>query len=605
MPQTNRSAATRQAAIDVTIAAHQIHAHLISVVIKVPQPAARQVVRLPVWIPGSYMVREFAQHLQSLRAEQGGEALPVKALDKTSWRISSRAGEPLVLRYEVYAFDPSVRMAYVDDERCFFNGTGVVLQIAGAEHLPHTVLMPRPQHPAAAAWQMVTGMEAVRVDADGFGRYRCADYDELADCPVTQGRMWRRDFTVRGIPHVWAITGAPANLDGARLVADTQRIIETEFDQWHGQGGTPPWERYVFMMHAADNAYGGLEHRNSTALVCARKDLPKSDANGPQPPKPLQASQPYVQLLGLISHEYFHTWNVKRLRPDAFARYDYSRENYTELLWFFEGFTSYYDDLVLCRAGLIDVDTYLQLLAKTWNQVLQTPGESLQSVAQSSFDAWTRYYRITENTPNATVSYYTKGALVALCLDAALRGAGRDLDQLMRALWQHTRGGPMRQADIAAVLNSWGLASVARTLDAWVHRTDALPVEQALQSLGVKVAWGDASLAQRLGLRVREDHTGLHITHVLRGGAGEAMGLCAGDEWLSVQVGRQHARVRKLQDVQQWLNATGRFKAWVARDGRMRQLDGQWPVQGASRGSAKTGATTQVAKLSISANHKA
>ncbi len=233
--------------------------------------------------------------------------------------------------------------------------------------------------------------------------------------------------------------------------------------------------------------------------------------------------------------------------------------------------------LVLCRAGLIDVDQYLQLLAKTWNQVRQSPGESLQSVAQSSFDAWTRYYRITENTPNATVSYYTKGALVGLCLDAELRRAGHDLDQLMRALWQRTQGGPMRQADITAVLNIWGLGSVARTLDAWVHRTDALPVEAALNSLGVKVTWVDAPLAQRLGIRVREDHAGLHITHVLRGGAGEAMGLCAGDEWLSVQVGRQHARVRKLSDVKQWMNASRTFKAWVARDGRMRQLQGQWP----------------------------
>lgn len=576
MPTTARTA-SRAAAIDITIAAHHIHAHLISVVIKVPHPAARQVVRLPVWIPGSYMVREFAQHLQSLQAEQGGMALQVKAMDKTSWRINSTEGEPLVVRYDVYAFDPSVRMAYVDDERCFFNGTGVVLQVAGAEHRPHHVYMPRPKHPAAADWQMVTGMAPVRVDADGFGRYSCADYDELADCPVTQGRLWKAEFSVRGIPHVWAITGAPTNLDGARLVADTRRIIETEFDQWHGAGGTPPWDRYVFMMHAADNAYGGLEHRNSTALVCARQDLPQRHPDGALPSTPLQATQPYVQLLGLISHEYFHTWNVKRLRPDAFARYDYSRENYTELLWFFEGFTSYYDDLVLCRAGLIDVDQYLQLLAKTWNQVRQSPGESLQSVAQSSFDAWTRYYRITENTPNATVSYYTKGALVGLCLDAELRRAGHDLDQLMRALWQRTQGGPMRQADITAVLNSWGLASVARTLDAWVHRTDALPVEAALNSLGVKVTWVDAPLAQRLGIRVREDHAGLHITHVLRGGAGEAMGLCAGDEWLSVQVGRQHARVRKLSDVKQWMNASRTFKAWVARDGRMRQLQGQWP----------------------------
>jgi predicted metalloprotease with PDZ domain len=148
----------------------------------------------------------------------------------------------------------------------------------------------------------------------------------------------------------------------------------------------------------------------------------------------------------------------------------------------------------------------------------------------------------------------------------------------MRALWQRTQGGPMRHADISAVLNSWGLASVTRLLDAWVHSTDALPVEHALNTLGVKVTWVDAPLAQRLGIRVREDHAGLQVTHVLRGGAGEAMGLCAGDEWLSVQVGRQHARVRKLSDVKQWMASSRNFKAWVARDGLLRQLQGEWPA---------------------------
>lgn len=565
------------AAVSVAISVSHLQAHLLQVHMTIAQPKALQTVSLPVWIPGSYMVREFAQHLQGLCGYQGAAAVKAEAMNKHQWRLRCDPTRPLELRYEVYAFDPSVRMAYLDDERCFFNHTSTVLQVVGCESARHEIKLTRPKDPSCADWQLVTGLTPVRVDAQGFGRYSALDYDELADCPVTMGRMWCERFEVRGVEHLWAITGAPANLDGQRLVRDTQRIVEAEFDFWHGPGGKPEWPRYVFMMHAADNAYGGLEHRNSTALVCARQDLPQRGPDGTRPAQQLKAADTYTQLLGLISHEYFHTWNVKRLRPKAFARYDYSQENYTDQLWFFEGFTSYYDDLMLRRCGLLDDSVYLQLLAKTWNQVRQTPGQAQQSVAESSFDAWTKYYRITENSPNATVSYYTKGALVALCLDAELRQAGSSLDRLMRALWQRCDGGPMAMTDVRAALKSSGHAALFSQLDAWVHSTDALPVERALKALGVSTTHNAAPLAQRLGLRAREDHTGLHITHVLRGGAAEAMGLCAGDEWLSVQVGSQHARVRKLTDVAAWMRRSGKFTALVARDGRVRSLKGQWP----------------------------
>lgn len=567
--------------IDVDISVADVRSHLLSVRLHIARPQAQQVLSLPVWIPGSYMVREFAQHLQGLRAKQGRKTLEVEALNKHQWRVNNTGDQALSIAYEVYAYDPSVRMAYVDDERAFFNGTGVVLQALGLE-ANYTVRLPAPQDSGCADWQLVTGLTPQRVDARGFGRYHAADYDELVDCPVTMGRMWRAAFEVRGVPHVWAITGAPTNLDGARLLRDTARIIEAEFDLWHGPAGTPPWDRYVFMMHAANKDYGGLEHRNSTALVCARQDLPRRSAAGAQPGQHLQASDGYTQLLGLISHEVFHTWNVKRLRPAEFARYDYTRENHTELLWFFEGFTSYFDDLLLRRAGLIDDACYLQLLAKTWNQVRQTPGEALQSVAQSSFDAWTKYYRITENSPNATVSYYTKGALVGLCLDAALREAGHSLDDLMRQLWALTQGGPMAMSTIQTALHTLGCGALFARLDHWVHQTAALPVAAALGNLGVRCEEVPTPLAQQLGVRVREDASGLHLTHVLRGGAAEAAGFCPGDEWLSVQVGKQHARVKALSDVAAYLTPKGQFSAWVARDGRMRQLKAQWPAQASS-----------------------
>ncbi|MBM3387247.1 MAG: M61 family metallopeptidase, partial [Betaproteobacteria bacterium] len=408
-----------------TVSAANPHAHLFAVTLSIPTPSARQVVSLPVWIPGSYLVREFAKHLQRLRARQGRRKLAVIQLDKCSWQIDCTAGEALTLDYEVYAFDPSVRTAWLDAGRGFFNGTSLCLRVHGQEAQPQQLhLLPVPGH---ADWQAATGLTPLRTDRRGFGLYQAANYDELVDCPVELGTFWSGTFEACGIAHRFIVAGAWPSFDGARLLADTQRICEAEIRFWHGQGARAarkaPHRNYLFMLNAVDEGYGGLEHRNSTALICARRDLPRLAGCGE--PK---TGEGYTTLLGLISHEYFHTWNVKQLRPDVFARYDYTRENFTCLLWFFEGFTSYYDDLLLRRAGLIDDATYLKLLGKTIDQVQHSPGRHVQSVAQASFDAWIKYYRQDENTPNATVSYYTKGALVALCLDLTLRAEGHTLD---------------------------------------------------------------------------------------------------------------------------------------------------------------------------------
>jgi predicted metalloprotease with PDZ domain len=337
------------------------------------------------------------------------------------------------------------------------------------------------------------------------------------------------------------------------------------------------------MLNAVDDGYGGLEHRNSTALICRRKDLPRlnnpallSNSTPPSEAKPLQ-SEGYTTLLGLVSHEYFHTWNVKRLRPADFGRYDYARENYTQLLWFFEGFTSYYDDLLLRRADLIDDTNYLKLLGKTINQVLQTPGREVQSVAQASFDAWVKYYRPDENTPNATVSYYTKGSLVALCLDLTLRQEGKTtLDAVMRALWERCRGGPMTEDDLTSVLAELSGRSFAKEISRWVHGTAELPLKPLLQAQGVSVLEEPAQIAQRLGLRVSDGTSGIQIKTVLRGGAAEHAGFAAGDEWLGVMVGSVKAatqwRLTTLDDLAFYAGTASKIGALVARDKRLLNL---------------------------------
>ena len=549
------------------------HAHLYGVELHITQPTGPLTLSLPVWIPGSYMVREFAQHLQGLTAEADGQPVRVVALNKTQWRVVVPSDTTqVVVRYQVYAWDTSVRTAFLDAHRGFFNPTSVCLRVDEWAHHGHRLHITAPPE---WGWRLATALPRLLTDAQGFGTYRAADYDELADSPVEMGTFWSAEFEVRGVPHRWVVSGAPPGWDGARLVADTARICEAAMTLWHGSGA-PPFDRYVFMLHATPSGYGGLEHRHSTALICQRSDLPMTGS-------PAQPTEGYTTLLGLISHEYFHAWNVKRLRPQALATLDYQRENYTDQLWFFEGFTSYYDDLLVLRAGLIDEPTYLRLLSKTINQVLNTPGRHVQSVAQASFDAWIKYYRVNENTPNATVSYYTKGALVALCLDLTLRAEGHtSLDDVMRALYQRCQGGPMGDADLRAVLQALGQRPFDAELDAWVHGIDDRPLQTLLQSTGIHWNETPAPLAQQLGVRVKE-RDGLVLTHVLRDSAAEAAGLAAGDEWIGLEcpaLGDTTAsawRVRTLDEVGLYASGHTHVTALVARDGRLLRCPLAWP----------------------------
>ena len=558
-PSSQASQAT-QAPVHYRIEAADPHARLFTVTLTVAHPQEQQELSLPVWIPGSYLVREFSKNLQRLSAQQG-RRVPLLQLDKHRWRATCRTDRPLVLTYEVCAYDSSVRTAWLDASRGFFNGTSVCLRVHGQEDAPHALEVASTA--ATAHWSVATGLTPQSIDKRGFGVYAASHYDELVDCPVEMGTFWSGQFTACGVAHRFVVAGAAPSFDGKRLLADTQKICETAIRFWHGKG-KPPIKNYLFMLNAVHDGYGGLEHRNSTALICGRRDLPRTGE--------ARASDGYTTLLGLISHEYFHTWNVKRLRPAEFFRYDYSQENYTQLLWFFEGFTSYYDDLLLRRAGLIDDATYLKLLAKATNQVLQTPGRSVQTVAQASFDAWVKYYRQDENTPNATVSYYTKGSLVALCLDLTLRREGKTtLDDVMRALWKRCAGGPMTEADLRAELASLAGRSFDNELDQWVHSTAELPLAELLAAHGVALKPEPPQLAQRLGLRVTENHS-VQLKTVLRGGPAEKAGMAAGDEWLGLQVQGQGWRIARLEDVAFYAGAATQVTAVVARDGRLLQL---------------------------------
>jgi len=344
------------AAVHYQVEVLDLHAHLWQVTMTIAQPQAVQVLQLPVWIPGSYMVREFSKQLSLLEASQQGRVCAVSQTAKATWQVQANESQALTLVYQVHAYDASVRTAWLDALRGFFNPTSLCLMACGFEQQTHTVHMPQPDD--LPDWQLATALKPVKTNAKGFGIYTAANYDELADSPVEMSAFWSGRFTAKGVPHRVVVSGAAPSFDGARLLKDMQSICETEISFWHGKS-KPVHDRYVFLINAVADGYGGLEHKHSTALICKREDLPRVD----QPAH----SDGYVSLLGLISHEYFHTWSVKRLRPVGLTHYDYTRENYSDLLWFFEGFTSYYDDVLLCRSERISPAVYLKLLGKTIN----------------------------------------------------------------------------------------------------------------------------------------------------------------------------------------------------------------------------------------------
>ena len=524
--------------IRYTIVPSQPAAHLFEVTVTVadPDPAGQRFM-LPVWIPGSYMVREFARNIVTLRAfNDAGRKVRVTKTDKHTWRAAPVKGA-LTLRYEVYAWDLSVRAAHLDDTTGFFNGTSVFLAVSGHEDAPCFVEIQKPAGAQYRQWRVATALpEARGTKRYGFGEYRAQNYDELIDHPVTLGEFALATFKAHGVPHDIVIAGRVVGLDMARLAADLKRICEAQIALFEPKSKKAPVDRYVFMTQAVSDGYGGLEHRASTALICNRSDLPVTGRE--------LMTEGYRTYLGLCSHEYFHTWNVKRIKPAAFAPYDLTRENYTSLLWLFEGFTSYYDDLILVRSGVITQDDYFGLVGKVVGGVQRGSGRLKQTVAESSFDAWVKYYRQDENAANAIVSYYTKGSLIALAFDLTIRAQTRNrksLDDVMRLLWQRYgrdfyRGKPVgvEEADVEALFAEATGANLAELFADGVRGTVDLPLAALLAPFGVSLKpETDATAKPSLGARVRGGAE-CTLAAVHEGSAAQKAGLSAGDVLVAI-----------------------------------------------------------------------
>ncbi|ALK95640.1 peptidase M61 [Massilia sp. WF1] len=539
MKKTNQK---KQAAVQYTIVPKDLAGHLFNVTVTVAAPSAEgQAFSLPAWIPGSYMIREFARNIVRIRAESGGQPVELVKLDKHSWRAAPVAG-PLTLHYEVYAWDLSVRAAHLDQTHGFFNGTSVFLRVLGQDASPHQVDIQRPGDAAASDWRVATSLPELGAKRYGFGTYIAADYDDLIDHPVEMGDFALASFKAHGIQHDIVVTGRVPNLDMERLQQDLKAICETQIAFFEPATKKAPMDRYVFLTMAVGDGYGGLEHRASTALICSRNDLPTTAA-----PKTAERSEGYVTFLGLCSHEYFHTWNVKRIKPAVFAPYDLQVEAYTPLLWLFEGFTSYYDDLMLVRSGIISEATYFKLLGKTVGSVWRGSGRTKQSIAESSFDAWTKYYRQDENAPNAIISYYTKGSLVGLAFDLTIRaktGGAKSLDDVMRALWERYgrdfyagasgSGRGVTEKDVEALFDEVSGLRLKPLFERHVRGTDDIPLAKLYAPFAVKVLDERKNSKPSLNVGVGRDPLGARLTQVHEGGAAHRAGLSAGDIVIAV-----------------------------------------------------------------------
>jgi predicted metalloprotease with PDZ domain len=526
--------------IEYLISCADVHRHHFAVECVIPEAGEIEEFSLPSWIPGSYLLREFARHVIAVEASSNGDPVDVEKINKNTWRCAGAKGE---LRFKsiIYALDRSVRGAYLDTTRAYFNGVCVFACAVGRANDAVRVVIERPPAAICASWRVATAMPAVTVDPEGFGTYGAADYDELIDHPVEIGDHESVSFVAGGKPHRFVLVGS-SETDLERVATDLTQLCESQIAFF---GGEAPFDQYCFLGLAVDQGYGGLEHRASSSLMFNRNDLPRPGELG-MPPS-------YQRFLGLASHEYFHTWHVKRSKPAAFIPYRLSERNYTRQLWVFEGITSYYQELFLLRSGLIDSAAFLRRLGELLTRVYRVPGRRVQNLAAASFDAWDVFYKPEANSPNATTSYYSKGALVALALDLELRAHSDSrvtLDTVVRELWQRYgkvgRGVP--EEGFEALARELGGAALAQFFGTAVRGTDDLPIDQLLARFGVTLAFRAAAGPEdkggtpprpetpqvSLGLAWRAAPTGLEVTTVFDGGPAQAGGVNPGDVLIAI-----------------------------------------------------------------------
>lgn len=507
-------AASTTPTIHYQVAMPQPQSHLFEVTLSVQNWQKPLLdLKMPVWTPGSYLVREYAKHLQDFSADTGDkqQSLAFRKITKNHWQIDTANTSKITVRYRVFANELSVRTNHLDATHGYFNGAALFFFIPGFEQQPIQVeIVPKPE------WQVTTPLPAVAGKANTF---EAKDFDTLVDSPFEIGSHQIYNFEVLGKPHQLAIWGQ-GNVNPEGVIEDTKKIIEVEAKIFGGL----PYERYLFFLHLTNNSFGGLEHKDACSLIYARFGF--------------RAKEKYQRFIQLVAHEFFHLWNVKRIRPKALEKFDYEQENYTTSLWFCEGTTSYYDLQIPLRAGIYDAKTFLENLSKEITQLQLIPGRKVQPLGESSFDAWIKLYRRDANSNNSQISYYLKGEMISLLLDLLIRsrqGNQRSLDDVMAIMWQRFGKEEIgfTPQQLQDVIESVAQTDLGEFFNRYIDGVDELPFDEYLEPFGLRLNVVEEAVPY-LGLTVKTENNQEMIKFVDATSPAALAGVDAGDELLAI-----------------------------------------------------------------------
>lgn len=511
-------------------------------------------IKMPVWTPGSYLVREYSKNVESVSAvDAEGKNIDVKKISKNTWRVFSKKKKEIQFSYRLYGFEVSVRTNYIDDAHAFLSPAATFMYVDGYLNHPSTVTI----HPHKNWSKVSTGLDAVEGKAY---TYYAPDFDILFDTPIEVGNQEVFTFEASGVLHEVAMVNAANNYDVKKLIADFTKIIEEETRIW----GVNPNKRYVFIVHHFKSGGGGLEHLNSTVLGASRNTYTNPRA--------------YSSYLGLVAHEYFHLWLVKRLRPIELGPFDYDNENYTTGLWIMEGFTSYYDNLILRRTGLVDERAYLQLLQSDFDAVENKPGNKVQPVALASMDAWIKYYRPDENSNNTSISYYNKGALLAMLMDVKIIAETKgkyNLDHVLKAAYEEfyvkkQRG--FEEPEFEAIIKKVTGIDVSEIFR-MAHTTETIDYNYYLNKVGFALTNSAANnRTPSLGAATANQNGKVVVNSVTRGSTAWDGGLNVRDEIIAINGERVDAAGPQLNALFQQYKIGDQVKMLIARDGLLREL---------------------------------
>ncbi len=518
--------------LEYSVAMPQPESHLFEITLQVRNWRADALnLKMPVWTPGSYLVREYSRHLQGFRVSgEGSQTLSWQKCGKNHWQIATEENQVITIHYQIFANELTVRTNHLDETHGFFNGAALFFFVPGFQRYPIRVEVVPPD----ASWKTTTSLPQV-----GTNLFEAKDFDTLVDSPFEIGQHQIFSFEAGGKPHQYAIWGE-GNLEVDRLIRDTQKIIEVEA----GMFGGLPYDRYTFLVHLTAQSYGGLEHKDSCSLIYSRLGF--------------RAKDKYDRFIQLVAHEFFHLWNVKRLRPKALEVFDYENENYTPSLWFSEGTTSFYDLIVPFRAGVYDVRTYLNVLSQEISRYLTTPGRLVQPLSESSFDAWIKLYRPDANSANSQMSYYLKGEMVTLLLDLAIRikhQNQKSFDDVMRSMWEQFGKDEVgfTEAQLRATIQAIAGFDLTVFFNRYVDDLEELPFDEYLSGFGLRLASNqETGLPAFTGMTVKTENGREMIKFVESQSPAQRARIDAGDELVAIDnfrigSGQLEDRLREYQ----------------------------------------------------------